>query len=120
MSNVSILDSTKKILGLPSDHTEFDLDIITHINSVFTILTGLGVGPAAGYMIEDKVPLWSDYMADDYRLNLVKSLMYLRVRLLFDPPGTTFLLNSQEEQIKEFQWRLEVAMNNPVDVPTTI
>jgi hypothetical protein len=82
----SILDSTKKILNLASDYTVFDQDIILHINSVFSTLNQLGVGPVAGFMIEDNTPVWSDFLEGDLRLNNVKTYMYLRVRMLFDPP----------------------------------
>lgn len=102
----SILNSTKKILGIASDYTAFDLDIITHINSVFSTLTQLGVGPTAGFMIEDDAANWADFLADDLQLNSVKSYVFLRVRLFFDPPATSYLITAYEDQIKELEWRL--------------
>ena len=103
----SILNSTKKILGLASDYTAFDLDIITHINTAFSTLTQLGVGPAAGFMIEDASTNWVDFLGDaDPQLNSVKSYVFLRVRLLFDPPATSYLINAYEDQIRELEWRL--------------
>lgn len=104
----SILTSTKKILGIAEDYTVFDLDIITHINSAFSTLTQLGVGPPAGFMIEDKEAVWNDFVADDLQYNAVKSYVFLRVRHLFDPPQTSYLITASEEQIKELEWRLNI------------
>lgn len=104
----SILDSTKKILGIEADYTAFDVDITTHINSAFSTLTQLGVGPAEGFAIADKNDVWGDFLGDDPRLNSVKSYVYLRVRMLFDPPGTSFLLDALKQQVKEYEWRLNV------------
>lgn len=104
----SILTSTKKILGIAEDYTVFDLDVITHINSAFSTLTQLGVGPAEGFMIEDEVAEWLDFEADDLQYNSVKTYVYLRVRLLFDPPTTSYLIAAFNDQIKELEWRLNV------------
>ena len=102
----SILTSTKKILGLAADYTAFDLDIITHINSTFSTLTHLGVGPAEGFMIEDGEAEWEDFIEDISQLNSVKSYVFLKVRQLFDPPTTSYLITAVEKQIQEFEWRL--------------
>jgi len=104
----SILNSTKKILGLGENDTSFDVDIMLHINSVISVLTQVGIGPAEGFMIEDATATWDAFVGDDPRLNLVKTYVYLRVRLLFDPPGTSFVIDSMEKQISEFEWRLNV------------
>lgn len=104
----SILDSTKKILGIEPDYTAFDQDITMHINSVFATLNQLGIGPNNGFAIEDADSEWEDFLGDDPRLNSVKTYIYLRVRLLFDPPSTSFLLNSMKEQLQEIEWRLNV------------
>jgi len=107
--DMSILNSTKKILGVATDYTAFDLDIITHINTAFSTLTQLGVGPAAGFMIEDDTANWVDFIgATDPQLNSVKSYLYLRVRMLFDPPATSYLINAYEDQLRELEWRLNV------------
>jgi hypothetical protein len=106
MSN-SILQSTKKTLGLAEDYTAFDQDIIMHINSVFSTLVMLGVGPETGFVIEDETDTWDEFTTD-VRLNSVKSYMYLKVRLLFDPPSTSFVLSALQEQIKELEWRMNV------------
>jgi hypothetical protein len=115
----SILISTKKILGIDADYTAFDLDIITHINSVFTTLTQLGVGPITGFSIEDETASWDDYLTPWMNLNAVKSYMYLRVRLLFDPPTTSYHIASLKEQVLELEWRLNVQVDSgPVPTPT--
>lgn len=106
--SASILDSTKKVLGLNASYDAFDQDVIMHINSVFSVLGQLGIGPVGGFMIEDAGPTWSDFLADVMLLNHVKSYMSLRVRILFDPPTTSFLLKTYEEQIKELEWRINV------------
>ena len=108
----SILTSTKKILGSAEDYTAFDLDIITHINSVFTTLQQLGVGPVEGFMIEDAQPTWEHFLGNDKRLNSVKTYVYMRVRLMFDPPATSFAISSMQEQVKELEWRLNVAVDS--------
>lgn len=111
MSNDSILDSTKKVLGLDEGYNAFDVDILMHINSVFSTLTQLGVGPEEGYYIEDNNDKWADYLGSKKFLNFVKSYMYLRVRLLFDPPPTSFAISALNEQRLEHEWRIEVAAN---------
>ena len=105
----SILKSTKKILNIGPDDTSFDLDIITHINSAFSTITDLGVGPAEGFAIEDETEVWTDFVetgTDVAQLSRVKNCVFLRTRLLFDPPASTYLLNSLNEQLKEMEWRL--------------
>lgn len=104
----SILTSTKKALGLDEDYTAFDPDIIMHINSVFSTLNQLGIGPALGFMIEDKEALWATFLGSDPRLNNVKTYMYLRVRMLFDPPQTGYGTTAMEKQIQELEWRINV------------
>lgn len=104
----SILTSTKKILGVAEDYTVFDLDIITHINSAFSTLTQLGVGPAIGFQIDDASEVWADFIEDDADLqwNSVRSYVFLRVKQLFDPPATSYLISAQQKQIEELEWRL--------------
>lgn len=105
----SILTSTKKMLGITDEYTHFDADIIMHINSVFVILNQLGVGPDAVYRIDDKDDMWADFMADDPQLEMVKSYMFLKVRMLFDPPQSSAVMESMKNMINEFEWRLNVA-----------
>lgn len=118
----SILTDTKKILGIAEDYTAFDQDLIIHINGVFSTLTQLGVGSATGFEITDKTAQWVDFLAGDSRFNSVKSYMYLRVRLIFDPPATSFVIASMEKQIQELEWRLNVqrestAWTDPMPAP---
>lgn len=116
----SILNTTKKILGIDKTYTEFDVDIITHINSALSTLSQLGVGPAAGLMIDDDVKLWADFVDADVLLNPVKTYVYLRVRLLFDPPSTSYHLNAIQEQVRELEWRLQVTSDPASSVVSPI
>lgn len=104
----SILDTTKKVLGIAADYTAFDPDILFHINTVFSTLCQLGIGPEDGFSIEDKDAVWADFIGEDKRLNSVKTYTYLRVRMLFDPPTTSFLQDAMKQQIQELEWRLNV------------
>lgn len=107
----SILDTTKKALGIAPEYTVFDVDIIMHINSVFSTLQQLGVGPKEGFSIEDKTKLWPEFIGDTKNIEAVRSYMYLRVRLLFDPPATSFAIAAFKEQVQELEWRLNVAVD---------
>jgi hypothetical protein len=104
----SILISTKKILGISADYDAFDLDILTHINATFSILNQLGVGPVEGFFVEDDTAVWDDFVDPENQHNLVKTYVYLRVRMLFDPPATSFLIEAANRQISEYEWRLNV------------
>lgn len=105
----SILDSTKKLIGFDSDYTNYDLDIITHINSAFSTLYQAGVGPVEGFFIADKNDTWDRFIGNKMAINDVKSYIYLRTRLLFDPPSSSFGITAFEKQLDEFIWRLNVA-----------
>lgn len=109
----SILTSIKKLLGIAEEYDHFDPDIIMHINSVFMILTQLGVGPEGGFYIEDDTATWSDFLEDPTRLQMVKSYIGLKVRLLFDPPSSSTHMNAINQAINEFEWRLNVAVDPP-------
>lgn len=113
----SILKSTKKILGIADSYTAFDLDIITHINAAFSILNQLGVGPVEGFMIEDEGSDWEDFVVPQTQLNLVKTYVFLKARLLFDPPTTSFLIEATTKQIEEYEWRLNVFRENEIPLP---
>lgn len=102
----SILLSTKKVLGLAPEDTSFDLDVITHINSTFSNLHDLGLGPVDGFMIEDEEAVWADVVTNIRILSQVKTYVYLKVRLVFDPPTTSYVLNAMKDQIAEHEWRL--------------
>lgn len=110
----SILTSIKKLLGIDSEYTHFDPDLVMHINSVFSILTQMGVGPSDGYSIEGAGEKWTEFITDKSCLQLVKSYIYQKVRLMFDPPTSSAAIDSVNQQIKEFEWRLFVAAD-PVE-----
>ncbi len=111
--NDSILLSIKKLLGLADENTDFDTDVILHINSVFAILQQLGIGPEDGFYIEGEDIVWSDFLGDDsYHLNMVKTYIGAKVRLLFDPPVSSAVMQSLEHVCSEFEWRANVAAEN--------
>lgn len=104
----SILKSTKKILNLGAAYTEFDLDVLTHINTCFFTLNQLGVGPPEGFMIESDEETWQEFTQGNLNLNSVKTYIYLKVRSLFDPPGTPHHVTMLNEQIAELEHRLKM------------
>lgn len=104
----SILTSTKRVLGLSENDTSFDLDIVTHINAAFSTLNQLGVGPEDGFFIENNTSEWADLGLPANQLHSVKSYIYLKVRMYFDPPTTSYHINAMKEQITELEWRLNV------------
>ena len=107
----SILTSIKKLLGVAEDYTEFDEDIMTHINSVFLNLTQLGVGPEEGFMVEDNTAVWEDFINNSVQLQAVKTYVYLKVKLLFDPPLSSSVTESINRMIAELEWRLNAAVD---------
>lgn len=107
----SILTSIKKLLGIDAGYEHFDADIIMHINSVFMILNQMGVGPAEGFSIMDEDATWGDFIQDKKTIESVKSYMYLKVRLLFDPPLSSAVVTSMTNLINELEWRLNIAVD---------
>lgn len=105
----SILTSIKKLLGVAEDYKQFDSDIIMHINTVILNLTQLGIGPSTGFYIEDEYSEWGDFLQDETKLQAVKSYIYLKVKLLFDPPLSGSVIESMNHMISELEWRLNVA-----------
>lgn len=108
----SILNTIKKMLGIEQDYDVFDSDIIVFINSALFILTQHGVGPSDGLSISDSTSKWSDFLQDSTNLNAVQSYVYMRVRVAFDPPTSSFVLDSLNKQIAELEWRLNVQVEN--------
>lgn len=108
----SILNSIKKLLGIAEDYDHFDSDIIMHINSVFTTLTQLGVGPEDGFSINDEAEKWEDFLPEERMIHSVKSYMFMKVKLMFDPPLSSAVIECTKEQIKEMEWRLQVAVDS--------
>lgn len=117
----SILQSIKKLLGIPENYDVFDTDIIIYINSAFSVLKQLGVGPSTGFRINDAVTTWSDYISsEDPNFETVKTYVYLKVKLVFDPPLSSSLLQSTKDMISELEWRLNSEAENKdksVEVP---
>ena len=107
----SILTSIKKLLGIAEEYTQFDTDIIIHINTVFMTLQQLGVGPDEGFSIIDSEAVWTDFMENSILLNSVKTYIYLKVKLLFDPPLSSSTIECFNKVIAELEWR----MNSKVD-----
>ena len=104
----SILDSIKKLLGIASDYTNFDTDIIIYINSAFMVLNQLGVGPEEGFKITGKDESWSNYITDNDNLEAVKSYIHLKVKVAFDPPLNSTVMEAHKQLISEYEWRLNV------------
>lgn len=104
----SILTSIKKLLGITEDCSDFDVDVITHINSAFFDLTQLGVGPAVGFSIQDDQSKWSDFLTDSSKYEAVKTYVFLKVKIVFDPPASATVLEAYNRRIAECEWRLNV------------
>lgn len=111
----SILTSIKKLLGIAEEYDHFDSDITMHINSVFMVLTQLGVGPSDGFTIHDKSAVWMDFIPDTTKVEALKTYIYLRVKLIFDPPLSAAVMESMNRQISELEWRLNVAAETTDD-----
>ena len=106
----SILASIKKLLGIAEEYTHFDQDIIMHINTALFTLTQLGIGPSEGFSIDDAEDNWSDFV-DISRIESVKTYVYLKVRLVFDPPISSAVIESINRNISELEWRLNIAVD---------
>ena len=107
----SILDSVKKDLGIKFDYINFDPDIIMGINTAFSVLTQLGVGPKAGFSITDRSTEWSEYLLNDPRLNMVKTYVAKKTKLFFDPPTNGPLSEAFNKTLNELEWRINVAVD---------
>jgi len=107
----SILSSIKKLLGIESSYTNFDTDIIMHINSIFVILNQIGFGPEDGFTISDSEAKWSEYCEKEM-IETVKTYIYLRVRLLFDPPSNGAVMEAIKQTIQELEWRINIGSDN--------
>ena len=115
----NILESIKKVLGIPVEETHFDQDIILHANSVFSVLTQLGVGPEEGFAIDDQTN-WDDYIENDPpKLRLVKTYIIQKVKLYFDPPLNSSGLQAIERQTQELEWRLNTIVDPGEDTNGT-
>lgn len=111
----SILTSIKKLLMIDEDYEQFDADIIMHINTVLLILTQMGIGPAEGFSITSKEETWNDFLGEDLsKLQMVKTYIGLRVRLIFDPPLSSSVIEVINQTIKELEYRMYIT-ENPKD-----
>lgn len=102
----SILTSVKKVLGLDESYTAFDADVTLFINAALSDLNQLGVGPDDGFAITDATPVWTDFLGSDLRTNQAQTYVFLKVKLMFDPPQSGYAVTAMQEQIKEAGWRL--------------
>lgn len=103
----SILTSIKKLLGIGEDYEEFDQDIIIHINTVLVALTQMGIGPEEGFVISDRTTLWSDFIPDNMvKVENVKTYVYLKVKMVFDPPASSAVADAINRNASELEWRL--------------
>lgn len=108
----SILTSIKKLLGIAEEYEHFDADIIMHINSAFSVLTQLGVGPEEGFRIEDARAEWSDFLHNDPRLEMVRTYVYLKVKQTFDSNSSSAaVIEAINRQIQELEWRINVVVD---------
>lgn len=108
----SILESVKHLLGPGSCDDHFDDDLIIFINGVFSQLTQLGVGPEKGFFIDGPDKSWEEYISDDPKLEMVKTYMYTKVRLRFDPPQSSSVIQLMQQDASELEWRLNVAVDS--------
>ena len=111
----SILTSIKKLLGITEEYENFDQDIIMHINSAFMILNQLGVGPKSGFSISDKSSTWDEFIPESSNLEAVKTYIHLKVKLMFDPPLSSTVIEAIKSQINELEWRLNVSVDPPIE-----
>ena len=116
----SILTSTKKILGIGSDYTAFDLDIITHINATLSTINQMGIGPDNCVIVEDDTTQWSDLDVPDNQLSMLRTYVFLKVRMIFDPPASGFAIDATNKQILEFETRLNYIRENTIPIPTVV
>lgn len=115
----SILDTIKKMIGTPLDDTSFDVDLIVGINSAIMALTQLGVGPPEGFTIQNNTATWADFLGETIQLEAVKTYVYLQVKMTFDPPGTSFLLDAITRQLGELAFRINLQVEPPYVPPST-
>lgn len=114
----SILADTKKVLGVQDSDKSFDPDILMHVNSTLVIVKQLGLGPDPMIYLEDDSKTWDDLALTPEQLNLCKTYMFLRVKMLFDPPTMGFLITATQEQLTEYEHRLSMERENAIPLPT--
>jgi hypothetical protein len=107
----SILSSIKTLLGIESDVTDFDQELILHINGALSIIHQIGLEEANNFFIEDDTAVWGDFINDDANISFIKTYVYNRVKLSFDTPQNSFLVKAIEDQIRELEWRLNISVD---------
>lgn len=116
----SILTSIKKLLGIPEEYEHFDTDIIMHINGVFMILTQLGVGDPNGFIVSDKTQTWGDFLGNEedfVKVSAITTYVYMKVKLVFDPPQNSFAIESFNKLISEYEWRININADKSTSNP---
>ena len=108
----SIFKTIKQLLGPDADYDVFDQDVLIFINTAIATLTQLGVGPSEGFRVTGESETWSDFIGDRKDIDSVKSYIYMKVRLAFDPPTSGTVSTAYEEACKEYEWRLNVAVDD--------
>lgn len=117
----SILNSTKKLLGLDPNYKVFDLDILSHINSAMMTLSQLGIISNAGYMVVDETDEWSDVVTTEANVSAIRTYVYLKVKYVFDPPNNSFGLDAIKKQMDELEWRMNVQVDHtPPEETSTV
>lgn len=104
----SILNSIKKLLGIPAEQDDFDIDVILHINSAFSDLYDIGVGPSEAFVIQDDNDVWESFTEGDMNYENVKQYVYISVKIVFDPPASSAHLTALQNKLKELEWKLQV------------
>jgi hypothetical protein len=112
----SILTTTKKALGIAAADTGFDPELIMYINTVLSTLTQIGVGSSEGCIITSATDDWSDFIADEPKWEQVKTYVYTKVRLLFDPPQSSAAVEALNKIASELEWRIYVTANNTNEI----
>lgn len=112
MNNASILNDIKSLCGIPEDVLDFDTALLIHCNTVFSGLTQMGLGPNTGFYIIDNTWTWDDLIEGEVNLHNIKSYVYLKVKLLFDPPANATIITSMNAQISEIEWRIRMELEN--------
>lgn len=111
----SILESTKKYLGLTEEYEVYNPDIIMHINTAISTLTQLGVNPPKGFTVEDSLAKWSGYLGNDKStlLGFVKQYVFFKVRAAFDPPTASSVTEAINRSISELEFRIKTEVETP-------
>jgi len=116
----SILLTIKHMLGIEAEYNHFDQDVMFNINTVLMTSNQIGIGPAAGFLITGEAETWVDLLGERIDLEAIKSYIYLKVRLLFDPPSSSFVLDAMQRQATEIEWRLWIQVENTAYTPEVL